>query len=76
MKTFAVKVRKGDLIQLFNNAFMVMMGVPIATGRVTSVRLPGDGFEFQCIETGSSEVIAEGDGILKKLPVNGYHRSR
>lgn len=72
MKTFNVKIKVGDCIQLFENAYMTMMCIPIATGYVTQVRGSNDGFVFDCRETGSSETIAEGDGTVKILKPRGH----
>ena len=64
-KSFQLKLKIGDQITLYGNSFFHMLGMSYATGRVTQVRLPGDGFVFQCQETGVEETIEDGDGDLE-----------
>ena len=66
-RQFDVKIKKGDMIQLFGNVYLHMMGLPIATGVVEHVRLTGDGFTFACRETKQVETVMEGDGDLRVL---------
>ena len=75
-KHFDLVLKKGDTIQLFGNVYLHMMGLPIASGIVEQVRRLGDGFTFKCLETGTIETVMDGDGDLRMLKQNTYHRSR
>jgi hypothetical protein len=71
-KSFEVILKKGDVIQLFGNQYLHMMGIPIASGIVEHVRLQGDGFTFNCHETKMLETVMEGDGDLRIISSNQY----
>jgi hypothetical protein len=62
-----MKLKVGDEIQLFGNSYMKMMGIPIATGKITQVRKLGDGFTFDCNETKFNETIEDDDGEVRIL---------
>lgn len=61
------RLRIGQHIQLFDNVYLTMQGIPWATGVVTQLRGKTDGFVFKCDQTGHDEVVQDGDGVIKIL---------
>lgn len=75
-KRFHHKLKIGHLISLHGNAYFHMLGLTYATGIVTQVRAPGDGFVFKCNETRTLEAVEDGDGELRFLERNNYFETR